>query len=109
MRYRSQRYPANSELGIEYDGLQRRARLIDISPTGARLRGLPPIPADSRLTLSHLSRRIFARVAWSNEHYTGVEFATPLSAQDLDTLRGLVTGQGRSGHSSGHHGFREMR
>lgn len=108
MRYRAPRYPANSELGVEHEGTQHRARLVDISPTGARLRGIAALTNDSQVTLCHLYRRIKARVVWSSEHYVGVEFLQPLGAEDLAALRGVMATQMRGG-AGGHHGFRELR
>lgn len=108
MRYRVPRYPANSELGIEHEGTQHRARLVDISSTGARLRGIAALTDDAQVTLCHLYRRIGARVVWSKEHYFGVEFLQPLGAEDLAALRGVMASQMRVG-AAGHHSFRELR
>lgn len=107
MQYRSMRYPADNEFRVEFDGREIRARLVDISPSGARLKDFVDVQPGARIVLCHLYRRIPAEVVWHRPPYTGVRFATPLGNQDLDAIRGVTQGHGGVG-SRGHHGFREM-
>ncbi|MFT6533601.1 MAG: hypothetical protein ACJASC_003165 [Limimaricola cinnabarinus] len=106
MRYRNMRYPADSECRVELNGSVNRARLVDISPSGARLKGLPALQSNSRIIICHTYRRIAAQVIWSNDRYTGVRFSMPLGTQEVNDIRGVVASGGFG--SQGNHGFREM-
>lgn len=89
MRYRPQRFPADIEVRVERNDEVQRAQLINVSSTGAKLTGLPPLPPETRVTICHLHLRFPAQVLWSKERLTGVRFVTPLSSGDLNLLRGV--------------------
>ncbi len=108
MRYRNMRYPADSECRVEQNGAVSRVRLVDISPSGARIKGLPAAQSDTRIILCHAFRRISAQVIWSNDRYTGVRFSMPLSPQEVNDIRGVLSSGPGSFGSQGNHGFREM-
>ena len=88
MRDRSTRLPSDAELKVAHDDEIFRVVVGNISTTGARLDHLGDLPQDAPVTLCHDEARIHARVAWSKEDQTGVQFVTPLSATELDALRG---------------------
>lgn len=88
MRDRSARLPSDAELRVLHDDEMFRVVLGNISATGARLDHLGDLPQDAPVTLFHGEVRIHARVVWSKDHQTGVQFVTPLSITDLEALRG---------------------
>ena len=89
MRYRQQRFPADAQVRLERAGTQSRARLVNISPTGARLSDVGLLPTGELVILSHLTSLISARVVWSNERQTGVAFGRPLTQAQVNSIRGV--------------------
>ena len=68
-------------------GETHRATLVDVSCKGARLRG-PALPAPGEHFIFRVaSVHTFATVAWSREEECGARFETPLSVEDVDSLR----------------------
>ena len=94
MQPRSARLPSNNELKVMHRDEVFRVRLVNISTTGARLDHLGDLAQDTAVTLRHGQMRVPAYVAWSNDKETGVRFATPLSTEDMDTLRTADGGEG---------------
>lgn len=107
MRYRILRYPTDIEVRVERGDELCRARLVNISSTGAKLTQLPLLPAGARVSLCYLHLRFPTEVVWSKERLTGLRFLTPLAEGDLNLLRGA------GGHRPGawgvsHGSFREL-
>lgn len=66
------------------------AVLVDVSSSGARLRG-PVLPeADEELFVSVEHIRAFGKVVRVDEHEFAIEFDQPLPSDDLHTLRNKV-------------------
>lgn len=63
------------------------AEIIDLSSTGARLRGIDLPPVGSALSLRLDCIPAFGNVVWSTEAECGVEFDTKLSNFELARLR----------------------
>jgi len=65
----------------------RSAILVDVSATGARLRGadLPNSAEELFLTVDGVV--VFGTVAWEREHERGIEFDGPLEATDEARLK----------------------
>lgn len=68
-------------------GISCAVELIDVSPSGARLRGtaLPRRGEDAEIEVERM--RTLARVMWSRGDQCGIAFATPLPSFDLQRLR----------------------
>lgn len=62
------------------------AALIDISKTGARLRGAELPAEDQEVLLSHENVRAFGIVRWVHEDECGIEFDPELDEEDVETL-----------------------
>jgi hypothetical protein len=68
-------------------GFSCRAELIDVSATGARLRG-QPVPQEGTDVEVQVERTCtFATVIWSRGDQCGVRFASPLASFDVARLR----------------------
>ena len=67
------------------------ALVVDVSSTGVRLRGdrLPKMGEGIVVTIEKV--RAFGTVAWSDHGECGVEFDPPLSPNDEQTLKRLVS------------------
>ena len=89
MRYRETRLPCGTEVAVALGEEVRRARIVNISPSGARLEGLGRLPRDALVMLAHLGSRVAAWVAWSNDRQAGLRFPRPLSDEDVAALRGV--------------------
>lgn len=65
----------------------RRATMLDISCTGARLKGsqLPPPGAVAELKIEAI--RVFGTVAWSANSECGIAFDEPLTPFEIEGLR----------------------
>ena len=108
MRYRETRLPCGTEVAIAFGEEVRRARVINISSSGARVEGLGRLPRDTLVMLAHLGSRIAARVAWSNDRQAGLRFPVPLSAAEVAALRGVGGSPGGWVLSDGRSRFREL-
>lgn len=108
MRFRPQRYPAQTELRILQGEPAHTAELTNLSATGARLNTTARLPMSSMVTLSYVGLRLLSRVVWSREQRTGLEFVTPISGPELNALRGAAGGPADAWGSSGGFRFREL-
>jgi hypothetical protein len=108
MRYREMRVPCDTEVTVLVGEEARRARFVNISPSGARIEGLGCVPRDSLVTLAHAGTRIAARVVWSNDLHAGLRFPLPISASDIGALRGVAGRTGAWIPPDGHRRFREL-
>ena len=68
-------------------GDTHRTALVDISATGARLRGSNLPKKGSELFIKVGSIEPFAKVVWSKRSECGVEFGTPISERELERVR----------------------
>jgi hypothetical protein len=66
------------------------AGLVDLSVTGARLRGTELPAADEDLILNIEGLSAYAVVKWSRLGFCGVEFDVPLSAPEITSLEQRV-------------------
>jgi hypothetical protein len=66
---------------------QHRAAIIDISRTGARLRGENLPAVGEPLTLLAVDVRVAGDVVWSEGSLCAVEFATPIASAEVNLLR----------------------
>lgn len=108
MRYREQRYPADTALRIEFGERVERAHLVNVSATGARLSQLAPLPSGTVLNLCYLSIRLSASVIWSNQRQTGIRFTRPISMGDVNVLRGAGGRPAGAWGTSNHWELREL-
>ena len=106
MRHRQPRFAADIEVRVECDGSLSRTRLVNVSPSGARLAGLGTLPPGELVVLSYLNARVRARVVWSNERQMGVAFIRPLSQAEVNALRGTDSANAAGSWSSMQ--FREL-
>lgn len=88
MRYREMRIPCDTEIVVTLGDEVRRARFVNISPSGARLTGLGQVPEGAVVTLRHLGRSWIARVAWCRDGQVGLRFPVSLSDGEIGFLRG---------------------
>ena len=88
MRHRAERYSADTGVRLAYDYDVDDADLVNISATGARIQHSELLPAGTLVTICYLQVRVPARVVRSNGEETALRFMTPLSASDLNTIRG---------------------
>lgn len=61
--------------------------LVDLSCTGARLRGAHLPPADEYLQVKIESIHVFGTVRWASGDVCGVEFDEPITSHQLGSLR----------------------
>jgi hypothetical protein len=66
------------------------AVLLDVSATGARLRGDDLPPADQDLMVMVEKVRNFGTVRWSHGGEVGIEFEPPLAREKVELLRDEV-------------------
>lgn len=88
MRYREMRIPCDTEIAVTLGEEARRARFVNISPSGARLEGLTGLSPGCLVTLQHLGRSWRARVAWCRDGQAGLRFPISLSDEEIGFLRG---------------------
>lgn len=71
-----------------------RALVVDVSATGARLRGDHLPPCGESLELSIERARAFGTVMWSEGRECGIAFDEPMSAAEVLSLRDRVSALG---------------
>ncbi len=108
MRYREPRYPCDTDVLVLHDGDRRRARLVNLGSTGARIEGLGTVPRRAAVTLSHIGALYPATVVWSNPRRTGLRFWQRLSAAQVAALRQVGSHDGEGWLAPGPTGYREM-
>ena len=97
MRYREMRIPCDTEIAVTLGEEARRARFVNISPSGARIEGLGAVPAGALVTLHHLGRGWPARVAWCRDGQVGLRFPVSLGDEEIGFLRGTSARAGAWG------------
>ncbi len=106
MQFREMRWPCNIEVVATLNGTGRKARIINISEGGARLRGLDGVAVGNRMILYLLNRSYVAEVRWVRAGQIGVRFATRLRTPDVALIR---QGVHRAAPANRHaHGLREI-
>ncbi len=68
-----------------------RAIVVDISATGARLRGTDLPGTGDLLEVSIDGLRAFASIIWSDGRQCGIAFESPLTSAEVERLRQKVT------------------
>jgi hypothetical protein len=63
------------------------AMVEEISCTGAKLKGLPPLAVGEEFLLRFRALEAFATVKWANGDTCGIEFDLPLGEADVAELR----------------------
>lgn len=110
MRYRDTRWPSNCDLTVETPQGRGRARVVNVSATGLRLQGAPPVARGGLISLQFAGERASARITWAYDDLCGARFTLPVSRRQLDILRQSKGGGGAlAARHSGLHGFHEMR
>lgn len=66
------------------------AVLLDLSRTGARLSGVCLLAEGQQVTFRAEGVRAFGEVVWINGHDCGVEFDTPIAADEVKRVRTLA-------------------
>ena len=89
------RYPSDVAVRVFSDTDQYRAYSLNVSECGACLTGMGRIAEGTPVTIRFLHLCIQARIAWSSDVATGVEFSLPIAPADLERLR--KTGVGSAG------------
>lgn len=87
-RRRSVRAPVSLDAKIGRGGLDRAlCKVVDLSAHGARIQTYSELRAGTVLWLA-LPKvgHVAARVVWAEDFEAGLEFESPLSTQDFDTL-----------------------
>lgn len=108
MRFRDLRFPCDVELTVACAGMVRRARLNNVSVTGARIEGLGRVPKGVPMILCLLEGRHVAHVVWSNERETGLRFAPELTQGQVNALRGVVGAERPGAWGATSNGLREL-
>ena len=80
---RAPRFKAFQPASIEWGGAKRRAHILDLSATGARLHCADPLPVGSSLALVCREFTLCARIIWAKDQRFGVEFNFPLPDADV--------------------------
>ena len=88
MPHRAERYLADTGVRLAYDYDVHDAEFVNVSATGVRIRHSELLPAGTLVTICHLHIRAPARVVRSNGEETALRFLTPLSASDVNVIRG---------------------
>lgn len=86
MARREQRFPADSAVQITHSGEVYQALACDVSLNGVCVAGMQKLPPGSQVTICCLGLVIQARVAWSKDFFTGLQFDVPLEAADLQAF-----------------------
>jgi hypothetical protein len=89
---RMPRFPISMPIELAYtdaDGHMREAAVqaLDISQGGLKLDWPDPPGPGTLITLPLLSMQRIGRVSWSNTYYAGIMFETPLTRQELKSLK----------------------
>lgn len=91
-RRRRRRYPCSLPCSLKSKRQMMRAKLVDISRMGAKIRvwqlpGTPALsPKDEILAIFPGLEEIRSHVTWHSADYVGVKFSKPMTEEDLRTL-----------------------
>jgi hypothetical protein len=108
MRYRPPRLPSDLGVTLVSGGKRHRARIVNVSQTGALVAGPEDIGVGARVDLVATSLRLSARVVRADPAGLALRFATELSKSDLTRLRRAVHRGGAGAESRPVHRFREL-
>lgn len=86
-RRRDRRMDVDLLVQVEADRFHRSGKLEELSRTGARLRFTGTLPVNQIVILNRAGLELIARVVWSKDGRTGVEFRYPLTADNFVQLR----------------------
>lgn len=85
-RRRSTRHPCRMSCSLETSGDSQTGIAVDISRTGAKLRLTRNLLPQSHCTFEAGGLRLGARVVWSNTHFAGIVFSSPMDPHAFETL-----------------------
>jgi hypothetical protein len=108
MRYRDHRYAADTRVRLACDYDVHDAELVNISATGLRIQHPELLPAGTLVTICYLHVRAPARVIRSNGEETALRFVLPLSASDLNAIRGSKGSHSGNWGAVTYQGLREL-
>jgi hypothetical protein len=77
-------------VALSTSGTKNRAELIDVSRTGARLKGGAFPDEGEELTLEAEKIRIVGEVVWSDGDQCAVAFDTPIAIAEVKRIRALA-------------------
>ncbi len=100
-RDQEQRLRADAAVRVFHRDAGYQVELIEVTSTGVRLRPTNPLPAGARVTLRCLHLSVRASVEYSGDRTASLQFRTPLTSSELQTLRDAAGGKlsGASGPS----------
>ena len=75
---------------IHPDGRMRHGTLSDVSIRGARFTGRRLPPPDAEVEVDVEGLRVPARVAWTRDDATGLEFLDPMERLSLSLVRRVM-------------------
>jgi hypothetical protein len=87
MRQREKRSSTDAAIRVWHENQGFRATALDISPGGARLRGMASLPMNSWVTVQYLHLNLRARVVWTDRDVFGVSFASRLTITQCKALQ----------------------
>ena len=113
MRYRKLRRPVNIPVVMRGTRMKSNACVRNISASGAKLTGAPPLQPGALLTIEVSGLTFPATCVWFRNHALGIHFETLLSPQEMSVFvnpsmmaRNAIA---RSQAKPRVHGFRELR
>lgn len=83
---RAERHPCKLDVTLFLGRCGVRAKLVDLSHIGAKVRLETPPRRDQRVTLKWRTVRVEARVIWANQYFAGLSFLHPLKDAECDVL-----------------------
>ena len=108
MKYRPPRLPSDLGVTLVSGGKRHRARIVNVSQTGALVSGPENVRVGARVDLVATSLRLSARVVRADPAGLALRFATELSKSDLTRLRRAVHRGAAGTGSQPVHRFREL-
>jgi hypothetical protein len=87
MRSRTRRHLTLQQVPVVLLQRLTKAYVVDISETGARLRGITGAHKGDKITITGLLGRVEGRVQWASGDTLGMAFAKPVAASMVHVLR----------------------
>jgi hypothetical protein len=86
-RRHSARAPVLMSAAMHAVGTSQTVSLVDVSRTGAKLRGHAPLEIGKEVWLKAPPADMFGTIVWVDGDHCGVEFETPLGEEEAATLQ----------------------